>query len=127
MKERFQNGIVADLLMVKNEDGKKKILLSKRKNTGYKDGEYELPGGHLEENEDLYEVMIREAKEELGISLNRQDLKIVHIMHHYTGKRMNFILEVEKLVKDAEKVAGPSQEQPRGLLQRLMRKLLGKR
>ena len=96
MKERFQNGIVADLLMVKNEDGKKKILLSKRKNTGYKDGEYELPGGHLEENEDLYEAMIREAKEELGISLNRQDLNIVHIMHHYTGKRMNFILEVEK-------------------------------
>ena len=40
--------------------------------------------------------MIREAKEELGISLNRQDLKIVHIMHHYTGKRMNIILEVEK-------------------------------
>ena len=96
MKERFQNGIVADLLMIKNEDGKKKILLSKRKNTGYKDGEYELPGGHLEENEDLYEAMIREAKEELGISLNRQDLKIVHIMHHYRGKRMNFILEIEK-------------------------------
>lgn len=82
--------------MIKNEDGKKKILLSKRKNTGYKDGEYELPGGHLEENEDLYEAMIREAKEELGISLNRQDLKIVHIMYHYTGKRMNFILEIEK-------------------------------
>ncbi len=96
MKERFQNAIVADLLMIKNEDGKKKILLSKRKNTGYKDGEYELPGGHLEENEDLYEAMIREAKEELGISLNMQDLKIVHIMHHYTGKRMNFILETEK-------------------------------
>ena len=32
-----------------------------------------------------------------------------------------------QMVKDAEKVAGPSQEQPRGLLQRLMRKLLGKR
>lgn len=96
MKERFQNAIVADLLMIKQENGKKQILLSKRKNTGYKDGEYELPGGHLEENEDLYEAMIREAKEELGISLNMQDLKIVHIMHHYTGKRMNFILETEK-------------------------------
>ena len=80
----------------KNENGKKQILLSKRKNTGYKDGEYELPGGHLEENEDLYEAMIREAKEELGISLKRENLKIVHIMHHYTGKRMNFILETEK-------------------------------
>ena len=32
-----------------------------------------------------------------------------------------------QMVKDAEKIAGPSQEQPRGLLQRLMRKLLGKR
>lgn len=96
MKERFQNAIVADLLMTKNENGKKQILLSKRKNTGYKDGEYELPGGHLEENEDLYESMIREAKEELGISLKRKNLKIVHIMHHYTGKRMNFILETEK-------------------------------
>lgn len=44
MKERFQNAIVADLLMTKQENGKKQILLSKRKNTGYKDGEYELPG-----------------------------------------------------------------------------------
>ena len=68
MKERFQNAIVADLLMTKQENGKKQILLSKRKNTGYKDGEYELPGGHLEENEDLYEAMIREAKEELDTS-----------------------------------------------------------
>ena len=28
--------------------------------------------------------------------------------------------------KEAQKIAGPSKEQPRGLLQRLMRKLLGK-
>ena len=96
MKERFQNAIVADLLMTRRENGKTQILLSGRENTGYKDGEYELPGGHLEENEDLYEAMIREAKEELGISLKRENLKIVHIMHHYTGKRMNFILETEK-------------------------------
>ena len=32
-----------------------------------------------------------------------------------------------QMSKDAEKVASPSEEQPRGLLQRLMRKLLGKR
>lgn len=31
-----------------------------------------------------------------------------------------------QMAKEAEKVAGPSKEQPRGLLQRLMRKLLGK-
>lgn len=32
----------------------------------------------------------------------------------------------DQMAKDAEKMAGPSKEQPRGLLQRLMRKLLGK-
>ena len=75
MKERFKNGIVADLLIIKNKGNNKKILLAKRKNTGYKDGEYEIPGGHLEENEDLYEAMIREAREELGILLQREDIK----------------------------------------------------
>ena len=91
MKERFKNGIVADLLIIKNKGNNKKILLAKRKNTGYKDGEYEIPGGHLEENEDLYEAMIREAREELGILLQREDLRIIHIMHHYTGNIINFI------------------------------------
>lgn len=33
----------------------------KRKNTGSNDREYELPGGHLEANDDLYEAMIHEA------------------------------------------------------------------
>ena len=96
MKERFKNGIVADLLIIKNKGNNKKILLAKRKNTGYKDGEYEIPGGHLEENEDLYEAMIREAREELGILLQREDLRIIHIMHHYTGNRINFIFLTER-------------------------------
>lgn len=96
MKERYKNGIVADLLIIKDQDNNKKILLAKRKDTGYKDGEYEIPGGHLEENEDLYEAMIREAKEELGISLQREDLRIIHIMHHYTGNRINFIFSTER-------------------------------
>ena len=44
-------------------------------------------------------------------------------------ERVNVSSDVpdSKMAKDAEKVAGPSEEQPRGLLQRLMRKLLGKR
>ena len=32
----------------------------------------------------------------------------------------------DQMAKDAEKMAGPSKEQPRGLLQRLMRKPFGK-
>ncbi|MCP1659261.1 response regulator [Neisseria perflava] len=45
------------------------------------------------------------------------------------GDRVNVSSDVpdNQMAKEAEKVAGPSKEQPRGLLQRLMRKLLGKR
>ena len=68
----------------------------KRQNTGSNDGEYELPGGHLEANEDLFDAMIREAKEELLIDLKREDLSIVHILHHYNGERINFIFESNK-------------------------------
>lgn len=44
------------------------------------------------------------------------------------GEQMKVSSDVpdNQMAKDAEKVAGPSEEQPRGLLQRLMRKLLGK-
>ena len=95
MEERFKNVVCADLLARKMVDGKELILLSKRKNTGHNDGEYELPGGHLEKGEDLYEAMIREAKEELLVDIKREDMKIIHLLHHYTGERLNFIFEID--------------------------------
>lgn len=36
----------------------------KRCNTGHDDGYYELPGGHLEQGENIFNAMIREIKEE---------------------------------------------------------------
>lgn len=97
MEERFSCVVCADLMLLKNNGGEKLVLLTKRKNTGSNDGEYELPGGHLENNEDLFEAMIREAKEELCIELKREDLKIVHLLHHYTKNRLNFIFLAEDI------------------------------
>ena len=94
MGERFKSGICVDLLMLKKEEDKTKVLLMRRKNTGSNDGEYEFPGGHLEENEDLFDAMIRESEEELLIKIQREDLELVHIMHHYTGTRFNFVFKV---------------------------------
>ena len=37
---------------------------------GYSDHEYQCPGGHVEENEDLITAINREIKEETGIELN---------------------------------------------------------
>ena len=92
MEERYCCKLVTDLMLTREKDGKKEVLLSLRKNTGYRDGEYELPGGHVDEGEDLMSAMVREAKEELLIDIKEENLKIAHILHHYTGDRVNFIL-----------------------------------
>lgn len=91
MEKRFKCAICVDLLLFKEVEQSIKILLMRRKNTGDNDGEFELPGGHLEKDEDLFTAIIREANEEILIDLKREDLKIAHIMHHYTGERINFI------------------------------------
>ncbi len=99
MEERYKSMMVVDLMLTRTNEitGKKEVLLALRKNTGYNDGEYELPGGHVEENEDLMNAMVREANEELGINLKAEDLKIEHILHNYKGNRLNFILTTKKI------------------------------
>ncbi len=82
---RFKSVVCVDVILKKEN----KVLFMKKK----KDNEYELPGGHLEKDEDLLDAMIREAKEELEIDLKKEDLKLVHIMHHYNKERINFIYE----------------------------------
>ena len=94
MKNRFKSVVCADLLMKKVINNEEYILLMKRQNTGSDDGCYELPGGHLEEDEDLFDAMIREAEEELKIKIKRKDLKLIHLLHHFHGERLNFIFEV---------------------------------
>ena len=41
MEERYCCKLVTDLMLTREKDGKKEVLLSLRKNTGYRDGEFE--------------------------------------------------------------------------------------
>lgn len=95
MQERFKSVVCADLMLKKEIEGETYILLMKRQNTGSDDGYYELPGGHLEQGEDLFDAMIREAEEELCLKLKRKDIKLIHLLHHYNGERLNFIFEAD--------------------------------
>jgi len=56
------------------------LLFARRINTGWGDGKYGMIAGHLEEKEILTECIIREAKEEAGITIQQKDLQIIHIM-----------------------------------------------
>ncbi|MEV4112813.1 NUDIX domain-containing protein [Nonomuraea sp. NPDC049695] len=57
------------------------VLLARRKGTGYGDGLWHLPSGHLEAGESVTEAAVREAGEELGVVIDPADLTFAHVMH----------------------------------------------
>lgn len=75
-----------------------KVLLSRRYNTGYRDGEYSLPAGHIKENEFATAAAIREAQEEVGVIVKPEDLISAHIMHRHCGdhERIDFFFTATK-------------------------------
>jgi 8-oxo-dGTP diphosphatase len=92
-KERFKL-IPAVVLLFKSDKG---ILLQKRKNTGWNDGKWALPGGGVDGSETIVHAAIREAKEELGITLKKDAIKVVHVLHKRNKdgtESMNFFLEI---------------------------------
>lgn len=57
------------------------LLFLRRFNTGWKDGQYTLPSGHVDGKESIRESMARETFEETGITINPKDLDVIHTMH----------------------------------------------
>ncbi len=55
-----------------------------------------LVAGHLEKGESVMSAMIREAKEELGIKIKNNDLKLVSVIHGLKPAYVGFFLECRK-------------------------------
>ncbi len=75
--ERFRAVVAVHLLLLRGED----VLLLRRANTGYEDGNYSVIAGHLDGNESASQAMVREALEEAGIVVAPADLRFAHVMH----------------------------------------------
>lgn len=77
-EDKFR-AIMSVYLVLQRKNGD--VLLLLRQNTGYKDGEYGLPAGHVDGGERLHTAMIREAQEEAGLVLKEEKLELIHTMH----------------------------------------------
>lgn len=77
--ERFRPRAAVYLLLIKDE----KILLMRRYKTGWNDGNYSLASGHIDGNEPAEQAMLREAKEEIGITIPLENLRFAHVSHRF--------------------------------------------
>lgn len=72
------------------------VLLARRCNTGYRDGEYGVPAGHLDGNETAFAGMVRELREEIGAVVSEVDLRLVHVLQRKsTDERIEFFFELD--------------------------------
>jgi len=92
---RHQN-IPASYLVYTKEN---KILLLRRYNTGYKDGEYSLVAGHVDDGETFTDALIREAREESGLVITKNQVKVSHMMQRKSdfdgSQRIDVFLTVD--------------------------------
>lgn len=77
---------------------KDQILLLKRYNTGHNDNKWSVPAGRLESGESISQAVVREVKEEVGLSIEVDSLSRPLIMHHKDerGERIYAFFMIEK-------------------------------
>jgi 8-oxo-dGTP diphosphatase len=71
------------------------ILLLRRFNTGYEDGNYSVPAGHLDGGETVIAAAAREAEEETGLQLEKNNIIFSSVMHRIEEEeRVDFFVHV---------------------------------
>jgi len=94
-KERFELRSAVYLALFKENN----VLLFRRFNTGWMDGNYSLIAGHLDGNESVSEAMIREAYEEAKIKINKEDLIPATVIHRKAEKEyIDFFFVAKKWI-----------------------------
>lgn len=67
------------------QNGKVAFLL--RSNTSWMNGYYSLPAGKVEKGESFVECMVREAQEEVGVTVQPASLRHVMTLHHLDSEQ----------------------------------------
>jgi 8-oxo-dGTP diphosphatase len=90
---RFKLVLSVYIILIKED----KTLLLRRANTGYEDGNYGLVAGHADGGEPATVACCREAKEESGLDIKPEDLKLAHVMHRrQNDERVDIFFTTDK-------------------------------
>ena len=77
MNKRFKPYAAVLVMLIKDDS----ILLLRRANTGWADGMYTIPSGHIDEGERVIAAGIRETKEEVGVNVRENSISFAHVLH----------------------------------------------
>jgi ADP-ribose pyrophosphatase YjhB (NUDIX family) len=74
-----------------------RILLSRRYQTGYMDGHFSVPAGHLDGHETVRMAGVREASEEIGVHVDPEEMEFAGVFHRREDdERVDFFIHVKK-------------------------------
>jgi 8-oxo-dGTP pyrophosphatase MutT (NUDIX family) len=89
MRAKFP--VTVHLLFFRGEQ----VLLLRRFNTGYADGLYSVPAGHLDGGETVLAAARREAEEETGLRLDPDQMAFSSVIHRMEDQeRVDFFVHV---------------------------------
>ncbi len=88
------------------------LLLRQKKIQG---GNFTLVGGTIEDTEYAQQALIRESKEEAGITVKKEDLQLVHVLHKRPSTKRQRITLYFKAIKWAGKITTGEPEKFKGV------------
>ncbi|MBL1106485.1 NUDIX domain-containing protein [Streptomyces sp. 5-8] len=99
-RERHREPLDVHLILRRETAGGPEVLMSRRAGAVYAAGLWHLPSGHLDgPHEDVVTALLREAREETGVTIDPADVRAAVTVHHRGPggrSRTGFFFEVRR-------------------------------
>lgn len=107
-KDRYQSTACAFVFVFRGQGAEREVLLHLRQGTGFMDGWYDASAsGHLEPGETLEGCVLRETKEEIGLTLRPEGLEFCFLLHNVEENYLKSFFFAELPADQTPKVCEP--------------------